>query len=289
MVKIKEHLRTVVQVCFTAFTNGYAQGFAKGGIYKGPTKAVCVPGLNCYSCPGALGACPIGALQAVLGSHKFQFSFYVLGLLMMFGALCGRLVCGWLCPFGLIQDLLHKIPFPRKLKKLPGERWLRRLRFVVLAVLVVLMPLFVVDMVGQGAPWFCKLVCPSGTLTAGIPLVLANRTLRSVLGWLYAWKVALLLAVLLLSVVLWRPFCRYLCPLGAIYAPFNKFALYRYRVNTGACTRCGVCQKACQMDIPVWKEPNSLDCVRCGACKKACPHHALTSTFEKGSAINDEQ
>ena len=101
-----------------ALTNGYLIGFVKGKIFTGKTKQLCVPGLNCYSCPGALGSCPIGSLQATLGSRDYKFAFYVVGFLMIVGALVGRFVCGWLCPFGLIQDLLYKIPFVKKLRKL---------------------------------------------------------------------------------------------------------------------------------------------------------------------------
>ena len=124
MVKrLGRHIRLIVQLCWTALTNGYVAGFLKGGIYKGELKTVCVPGLNCYSCPGAVGACPVGALQAVLGEQGKWFSFYVVGFLMLVGAFFGRFVCGWLCPFGLVQDLLHKIPFPKKRKLLPGDRY----------------------------------------------------------------------------------------------------------------------------------------------------------------------
>ena len=114
--------RLWVQAGWTALTNGFVSGFARGKIYRGALKNYCVPGLSCYSCPGALGSCPIGSLQAVLGSRNYRFAFYVFGFLMMVGALCGRFVCGWLCPFGLVQDLLHKIPLGKKLRRLPGER-----------------------------------------------------------------------------------------------------------------------------------------------------------------------
>ena len=143
---IRNRMRLIVQVGFTALTNGYVLGFIKGKIYKGPTKALCVPGLNCYSCPGALGACPIGSLQAVLGSRNYRFSFYIIGFLIFIGSLIGRFVCGWLCPFGLIQDLLYKIPFfrNRKRKNLPGHKWLVWLKYVILVVFVILMPMFYV-------------------------------------------------------------------------------------------------------------------------------------------------
>ena len=277
--KIRKHLRAIVQICVAALTNGYAAGFTKGTIYKGNSKAVCVPGLNCYSCPGALGACPIGSFQAVITSRDHVFSYYVVGFLLLFGALLGRFVCGWLCPFGLVQDLLYKIPFPKKLKKLPGDRFLRFLKYVILIGFVIILPLTVLDVVGQGQPWFCKYICPSGTLFGGIPLISANPALQSALSWLFTWKFGLLLVLLLLSIVVYRPFCRYLCPLGAAYSVFNPVAVYRYSVNQQTCTQCKACQKACPMDIPVYKKPNSLECIRCGKCKAACPHQSICPTF----------
>ncbi|MCD2493441.1 4Fe-4S binding protein [Lacrimispora sp. NSJ-141] len=293
---MKKRARLWVQVGFSALTNGYLLGFVKGKIFTGPTKAVCVPGLNCYSCPGALGSCPIGSLQAVLGSRNYRFSFYVIGFLMLIGSLAGRFVCGWLCPFGLIQDLLYKIPFIKKRKNLPGHKVLVWMKYVILAVFVIILPLFAVDIVGQGSPWFCQYICPSGTLTGGIPLVLLNEPLRGAIGWLFHWKMAVLLLMIFLSVIVYRPFCKYICPLGAIYSLFNPIALYRYQVDPEKCTRCGKCQKACKMDIRVWETPNSRECIRCGDCLKSCPHGAICSgmgkkketTIVKDGRQNDE-
>lgn len=279
--KIKKRLRLVVQLVFTALTNGYVQGFVKGEIFRGKTKSVCVPGLNCYSCPGALGACPIGSLQATLGDRKYKFAFYVLGFLMIVGAIFGKLVCGWLCPFGLVQDLLYKIPFFKKLKKLPGDKFLKYLKYVILVVFVILLPLFAVDIFGQGKPWFCEYICPSGTLGAGIPLAILNEGIRSVIGWLYAWKVAILAVIIFLSILVYRPFCRYLCPLGAIYGLFNPISLYRYKIDETKCTRCGACQKSCKIDIRAFETPNSTECIRCGDCIKACPHNAIKKSTDK--------
>ena len=270
-----------VQASFTALTNGYAKGFSDGNIYGGKLKNLCVPGLNCYSCPGALGSCPIGSLQAVLGSKNFNFSFYVFGFLMLIGAVFGRFVCGWLCPFGLFQDLLYKIPFPRKLKKLPGDKALLLLKYVILLVFVILLPMFAVDFLGQGSPWFCKYICPSGTLMGGIPLYILNGDIRGAAGLLYSYKVAILLALSLLSIVVYRPFCRYLCPLGAIYGLFNPIAFSRYKIDKKACISCGKCREACKMDIDISKNPKSLLCIRCGDCKKACPKNAIIGAFRK--------
>ncbi len=269
------HLRTCVQAAWTFLSNCYAVGFAEGKIYTGPLKHICFPGLNCYSCPGAVGACPIGSLQAVMGSWKFSVSLYVGGFLMLVGALLGRFVCGWLCPFGLVQDLLYKIPFIRKINRFPGDKVLRYLKYVILLVFVILMPLFVVDIVGQGAPAFCKYICPSGTLLGGIPLVFKNPALQAMVGFLFHWKVAILLVTVFLSILIYRPFCKYICPLGATYALFNRASLYRLRVDKDQCINCGLCAKACKMGVDPVKTPNSAECIRCGDCTKACPKGAL--------------
>jgi ferredoxin-type protein NapH len=277
--KLRKNCRLAVQICFTALSNGYVNGYLQGTIYKGTGKKICVPGLNCYSCPGALGACPIGSLQAVLNSRQYKFSFYIIGFLMAVGALLGRFVCGWLCPFGLVQDLLHKIPGVKKLRKVPGDRYLRYLKYMVLVLFVIVLPSTIVNIAGGGTPWFCKLICPSGTLMGGIPLTLLNPALRGGLGVLFSWKVWILLLVVIASMKIYRPFCRYLCPLGAVYSFFNPIAIYRFQVDKDTCTGCKACQKACPMELPVYETPNSLECIRCGKCLKACNNHSLCSTF----------
>ena len=272
-----QKLRTAIQICWTALSNGYLAGFAKGRIYTGPRKNLCVPGLNCYSCPGALGACPIGALQATLTSPQHKMAFYAIGFLIFFGALFGRVVCGFLCPFGLVQDLIYKIPVPKKWRKrklLPGDRWLKYLKYVIFLLFCIVLPLVVVDFVGQGKPWFCAYICPSGTFLGGIPLVAANPFLQSALGWLWTWKLTILIVLLVLSLFFYRPFCRYLCPLGAIYGCFNRVALLKYK-KTDSCIDCGKCRKVCPFDLDPSKQPNSMECIRCGRCIDACPTDAL--------------
>lgn len=283
--KQSEWKRHRFQILWAFLTNSYLVGFAKGKIYDGKLKNLCVPGLNCYSCPGALGSCPIGAMQAVIGSWNFRMAFYVAGFLVFVGALMGRFVCGWFCPFGLIQDLLHKIPFVKKISTFRCDRLLRKLKYVIFLVFVILLPMFVVDMLGQGAPYFCKLICPAGTLEGGIPLVLLNSAMRTAVGWLYAWKNVLLVVIVLLSVVIYRPFCKYICPLGAVYSVFNPIAVFRYRVDKEACVHCGACAKACKMQVDPSETPNHPECIRCGSCKKVCPTGAIYSGINcrKGS------
>lgn len=271
------------------FTNSYLIGFVQGGIYKGKFKNLCVPGMNCYSCPGAVGSCPIGSMQAVIGNWNFKFAFYVAGILVFAGALLGRFVCGWLCPFGLIQDLLHKIPFPKKIKTFRGDKLMRKLKYIIMVVFVILMPLFLVDIMGQGAPYFCKLICPVGTLEGGIPLVLLNKSMHSTIGWLYAWKNVLLAITIFMSIIIYRPFCKYICPLGAIYSVFNPVSVFKYRIDENKCIHCGACTDACKMQIDPSQTPNHPECIRCGQCKRACSTGALHfSCFEKAVAKSDE-
>ena len=159
--------RKVIQCIAFGYSNTHLLNFKGGRIYEGKWKRFCNPGLNCYSCPAAGFACPIGALQAVSGSMKFDFSFYVVGLLLAFGVLLGRAVCGWLCPFGLIQELIHKIPSVKfRLKK-----GFLLVKYVILVVFVLVLPVVATNYMGMGKPAFCQFICPAGTLQGGIPLL----------------------------------------------------------------------------------------------------------------------
>ena len=267
-------LRLAVQLLFTIVANGYLYGFLSGKIYRGGLKYVCVPGLNCYSCPGALAACPIGALQAQLNQRGFQIPFAALGFLFLFGSLLGRFVCGWLCPFGLIQDLLYKIPLFRKRKRLPGHRVLKYGKYAVLVLLVCTGSMFLWGGFAK-VPAFCKYLCPSGTLFGALPLLGANGALRSQAGGLFFWKLGLLLAIVLLSVKVFRPFCQYLCPLGAIYGWFNRFSLVQIHWEKERCTSCLACEHACPVGLSLREISRSPECIRCGKCVDACPHSCL--------------
>lgn len=122
------------------------------------------------------------------------------------------------------------------------------------------------------APWFCKL-CPQGTLEAGIPQVLWNVrpdiALRSQVFWLYWVKIAILLLVIATAIMVRRPFCRLICPIGAIYSVFNKFSLLHLKVDH-RCTTCRLCARVCPMDIEVHQSPNQLECIRCLECRSRC-------------------
>lgn len=267
--------RSWIQAAAALLFNPDIPNFLDGSIHMGASKQVCVPVLNCYSCPAATGACPIGSAQAMLSGRKHSFPFYVLGLVLLFGLALGRAICGFLCPFGWIQELLHKLPVKKLKVNAKLDKPLRLGKYGILLLFVIVLPIFAVDAFGLGAPWFCKWICPAGTLEGGLALVLQNPSLRSGVGALFYWKLSLLALVLVLSVLIYRPFCKYVCPLGAFYALLNRVALLRMRLDRERCVSCGKCVAACPMQVEVLKNINSAECIRCGKCAKACPVGAI--------------
>lgn len=267
--------RKLLQIIAFGCSNAHVLHFKGGRIYTGKWKQFCNPGLNCYSCPAAGFACPIGALQAVNGSSQFSFSFYVTGLLLAFGVLLGRAVCGWLCPFGLLQELIHKIPSPKwKLKK--GFLYVK---YAVLIVFVLILPVAVTDYMGMGKPAFCQYICPAGTLEGGLFLLAAHENLRRSIGALFSLKAAILVLTLIGCVLIYRFFCRVICPLGAIYGLFNKISLCRLKIDSHKCVGCGKCKEVCGMDVDPVKKPDSAECIRCGSCADTCPTGAIRIGF----------
>lgn len=285
--------RGVVQIASAILTNGYLKGFVTGRIFQGNLKHVCIPTLNCYSCPGALFACPIGAAQVIIASGAgLEFTggqpiaevirnvlsctpVFIIGFLSIVGALVGRATCGWACPFGWFQELVYKIPIP----KFKAPKFLRWCKYIVLVVMVVLLPLFWVDKFGSSGPYFCKLICPAGTLEGGIPLPLLNPDLRDQLKTLFRFKLTVLGLFIVLMAFFRRPFCSWACPLGAFLAPMNRASFMRLTMNRRECVNCGACNRACPADLDVVKELDGAECIRCFECSKVCPKQLIRSSF----------
>jgi len=231
-------------------------------VYQGPLKQICSPGLNCYACPYAVAACPIGSLQNFIGYGAYHFSVYIGGFLLLFGAGFGRLICGWICPFGLLQDFLHKIPTP-KFKFFPP---LGYLRWAALIGLVLLVPYLL------GEPAYCRYICPAGALEGGIPFGIFSSQVRAMIGTMYFIKLGILVVFLAGSVLTFRFFCRTACPLGLIYGFFNRIAALGLSFNPDRCTNCGLCGEVCPVDLnPEKGEYLTGACIRCLKCRDACP------------------
>jgi polyferredoxin len=263
--------RKIIQIIAFGYSNIHVTNFINGKLYKGKWKQFCNPGMNCYSCPAATLSCPIGAIQAVNGSINYSFSFYVVGFILAAGVLFGRAICGFVCPFGLIQEILHRVPFPKKhLKK--GFTYIK---YFMLIVFVLVLPIALTNSLGMGMPAFCEYICPVGTLEGGIPLIGTHPELRAVIGKLFGVKMLILLFTIIGSLSIHRFFCRVMCPLGAIYGILNKISFFHMEHNKNNCISCGKCKMICPMEVNPVANPNSAECIRCGKCVENCPRKAL--------------
>jgi len=225
-------------------------------------KSLCLPVLNCHSCPLAIFACPVGIIGQFSALHLFPF--LTVGILFLFGAFIGRFFCGWCCPFGLLQDLLYKIPTP----KVPIARQLGKLKYLVLAILVIALPFFF----GTKTPlFFCKL-CPPATIQSALPWAIIRRELPELIPGLL--RATVLLAVMILVTVNLRAFCKMLCPLGALMGIFNKFSLLFIRNNDAGCNDCKKCEQECPMGISydnhIAEGRRSSECILCAECGRDC-------------------
>ena len=266
--------RRLVQLYAALLYNANLKGFIDGHIYSGPLKSVCVPGFNCYSCPGAIASCPLGALQNALNAAGHTAPWYMLGILALFGVVLGRTICGWLCPLGLIQELLHKLPVP-KIKKSKVTRGLSYLKYILLVVFVIAIPIWYGINKGIPFPGFCKYICPAGTLEGAVGLLQnkANATSFYQLNILFTRKWVIMLVIALACAFCYRSFCRFICPLGAIYGFFNRFCVAGVRVNADRCNGCGLCVRRCQMDV---KHVGDHECISCGKCMATCAQGAIS-------------
>ena len=226
-----------------------------------------IPGctFHCYSCPWSLLGCPVGiaANYAALFPVTFEIPYLLLGVLLLVGAAVGSLVCGWACPFGFLQDLIGKLT-P---KKLALPYWVGYFRYAVLVGLVVALPMFYGS---RGVPFeeqsvsICRL-CPAGALEAGLPYSLSSLMRGE--GWLMSGlKSAILAGFILSALVVQRPWCRLLCPLGGILALFNRWSLFHLRYNPHACVECDLCRSRCSMGVHLDQKANVSGCIRCLEC-----------------------
>ncbi len=279
MKKIKEFLkricpskRKLMQLYLALLFNANLKGFVSGRIYSENGKVWCAPGINCYSCPGAVGACPLGSLQ---GSYSADHStlFYVLGILLLYAILFGRMICGWACPFGLIEELLYKIKSP-KLKKSPVTRVLSFFKYAILVLFVGIVPIMYAFR-NFPLPSFCKYICPIGTIEGGLGLLSNkfNEGNLALLGPLFTWKFILMVSIVVGSIFIFRLFCRFLCPLGAFYGLFNRFSVFGVKVDESKCTHCNLCIAHCKVDI---RHVGDQECINCGECIDVCPTKAIS-------------
>jgi len=233
---------------------------------------ICSPVFHCYACPLSTFACPIGVIAQFGALHIFPFM--AVGLLIAVGALFGSLICGWVCPFGFLQDLGAKAPTP----KFDPPKWAGYLRYAVLIGTVLAVPYFF----GEEHPLFICRVCPAGALEAAVPNMAGQAIAGQQIAWPNTVKLTILGLFLIAIFFMKRPWCRILCPLGAIFSLFNRVSAFFLRFNADKCTDCKQCHKLCEYGIEPEKRPNDLRCNRCLECIR-CGPGALTlgSIFEE--------
>ncbi len=266
MIFFKEQKRRAIQIISAVIYNLNIKGFKEKGIYKGNIKNICIPGLNCYSCPSAISSCPLGSLQSSLANSRYNgIPFLIIGLLIFFGIILGRIICGFLCPFGFFQEILYKI----KTKKIKKNKLTKRFSYIKYLILILFVIVFSIIL---KAPSFCKYICPEGTLEAGIPLIFLRDDLKILIGNIFSLKLIILLIVITASIFMYRFFCSFICPLGAIYSLFNKISLFGVIVDENNCIKCNECIKVCKMNI---KKVGDRECIACGSCINKCPKSAI--------------
>ncbi len=221
----------------------------------------CAPVFHCYACPLATFACPIGVIAQFSALHVFPFA--AVGLLFIVGGLLGSLLCGWACPFGLLQDLAARIP----LRKVAIPRALGYGRYVMLLGATLFIPL----LWGEQHPLFVCRICPAGALEKAVPDMLSAAFAGGAIPWPNALKLTILVSFIVAALVTIRPWCRVLCPLGGLFGLMNKFSVVSMDLDDHQCTQCGQCRTLCRYGGKPDQEENAVDCLRCLECTRCGP------------------
>ncbi len=228
-------------------------------------KWICNPVLSCHSCVLAWFACPIGVFVHYSGYHLFPFMAF--GMVLLVGVLVGRLLCGWVCPFGLLQDWLHKIPS----KKFVLPDWTANIKYLLLLLMVFLFPF----LLGEQT-WFsfCR-ICPAAALQVSLPSLIQSGF--GGISWATVVRFAVLAAVVGMVIYSNRSFCKVLCPIGALLAPLNFISFWVVKPPRESCSSCLKCDKACGINVkPSLRlsrqipANRALDCIVCHDCQRAC-------------------
>ena len=231
------------------------------------TRYLCAPILNCHNCPAALLACPIGAMAQASSIHVFPF--VAVGVLLIGAVLAGRLLCGWVCPVGTVQELVHKARLPKF--KIPKP--FRYVKFLVLGLLVIAFP-YALGEKSYGTWAYVCTYCPASTMFWGLPRVLLGMQWPSVVA-------LIVLGVTLIAMLFtFRPICSVLCPIGAIYSLANRISLFSIKIDKEKCTGCEKCVRSCPSGIGPLENPREGECFYCLECLE-CDHIKADFSAEK--------
>ena len=248
--------------------------------------------INCQSCELATGACPLGTFQMSL-LHK-QIPLALIGQLLLTGIISGRLVCGWLCPYGFLSDIFDKLPGKRM--KPP-----HKIIYFKYAVFFVFLSSSLIYLFKDRTDslFYCSFICPAGfyygvleyAFTTGLHALLEDMPF---VHFMLVYHFIIAILVIVGSIKLGgRFYCKYACPLGTIYGLFNRIALIRMSLNRNKCINCRLCEKMCPMQISVRANDHcsQSSCILCGRCKNVCPTDKIQfsiNMFRKNSFAKED-
>jgi polyferredoxin len=172
-----------------------------------------------------------------------------------------KLVCGWACPFGALQELIYSLPLMRRLKR-------KKVPFVwsngVRALLFVLALLLLFGVVGRSKGFVLyHSLNPFNLFNLDFSPVSVPLTIALALG---------------LSLFVYRPFCQFVCPFGLVSWLAERFSLARVRIDRAKCDQCGACVAACPLEAAAGRVEGTsfpADCYSCARCLKVCPRDAI--------------
>ncbi len=259
--------RRFVQILALILLSGNITAFTFNAVSFG---GVCLPIIHCNACPLTWFACPIYTISELIQFHSIPW--LALGLIAGCGALVGRFFCGWICPMGLLQDLLYLVPAP----KLRFPSFLRWLKYAFLIIAVGATAYWA----GKDVLYFFCAYCPVATMEVTLPSMIVNHDWTMDAGRIL--RLAVLLSVLALVIFNMRWFCKAMCPVGALVAFTNKYSLLAIRLDPAKCIHCNKCVKSCPMDVPVEESSRTgravnrhSECIECLKCQQVCPVSAI--------------
>jgi len=172
-----------------------------------------------------------------------------------------KLICGWACPFGALQELIYHLPILRKLKK-------RRLPFVVsnsirIALFVVMLLLLFGIVGGRKGFVIYHFMNPFNLFNLDIETASVGATIS---------------AALVVSFGFYRPFCQFICPFGLLSWLFERLSIFRVKIDHDRCTKCNACVRACPLDAAKGRVAGKVfpaDCFSCARCLNVCAEDAI--------------